>query len=142
MLDYYKLDVKCPLCGKELKDESKLLDGIPAIKLFARLGEKSGFVWLSALYGSYASESTLDIPDGTITTFICPHCMKELTTNETCNLCHAPMVDLHLFAGGKVSICSRAGCKKHSVEFEDLATAINHFYNQLEIQNSGFKDKG
>ncbi len=142
MLDYYKLDVKCPLCGKELKDESKLLDGIAAIKLFARVGEKSGFVWLSALYGSYAYESTLDIPDGTITTFICPHCMKELTTNETCNLCQAPMVDLHLFAGGKVSICSRAGCKKHSVEFEDLATAINHFYNQLEIQNSGFTDKG
>ncbi|HNT51965.1 MAG TPA: hypothetical protein PKH19_01085, partial [Candidatus Syntrophosphaera sp.] len=46
----------------------------------------------------------------------------------------APMVDFHLYEGGKVSICSRAGCKKHSIEFEDIATAMNHFYNEFEVQ--------
>ncbi|MDD3144449.1 MAG: hypothetical protein PHG32_09730, partial [Candidatus Cloacimonetes bacterium] len=45
-----------------------------------------------------------------------------------------PLVDFHLIEGGKVSICSRAGCKKHSIEFEDLATAMYHFYNEYDIQ--------
>ena len=64
----------------------------------------------------------------------------ELKSIETCAECDAPMVDFHLTEGGKVSLCSRAGCKKHSIEFEDLATAMNHFYNEYEVQKFNFAE--
>ncbi len=134
MTNYYKLTLKCPKCGHELGDESKLIDGVPAIKLRVRTGQEEGTIWLSALYGSYKVDSSLPVREGEISSFFCPHCGEELSSAENCNVCQAPLVDFHLFEGGKVSICSRAGCTKHSVEFEDLNTAINHFFNEFEVQ--------
>lgn len=95
---------------------------------------KEGYIWLSAIYGSYNLDSTIPIQTGEIALFKCPHCLAELTAVEHCAECGAPMVDFHLYEGGKVSICSRAGCTKHSIEFEDLATAMNHFYNEFDVQ--------
>ena len=135
MQNYYKLTLKCPKCGRELSDETKLIDGIPAVKLLVRTGNEEGHIWLSSLYGSYSQESTLTARDGEISVLSCPHCGGELTSHENCNICQAPLVDFHLFEGGKVSICSRAGCTKHSIEFEDLNTAINHFFNEFELQS-------
>lgn len=135
MHNYYQLTLKCPKCSKELRDEDKLIDGVPAMKLLVRSGNEEGSVWLSALYGSFSKESTLTPRDGEISCFSCPHCGEELTSEENCNICQAPLVDFHLFEGGKVSICSRAGCTKHSIEFEDLSTAINHFMNEFELQS-------
>ncbi|MBW6514069.1 MAG: hypothetical protein K0B87_04875, partial [Candidatus Syntrophosphaera sp.] len=89
---YYKLTVKCPSCGQELGDESKLIDGVPAIKLITQIGDKNGTIWLSSYYGSYEYESTFKINEGEITTFKCPHCLKDLTSSENCNVCHAPLV--------------------------------------------------
>ena len=134
MQNYYKLSLKCPKCGLKLGDDGKIIDGVPAIKLQIRSGEEAGTVWLSALYGSYNKESTLTVRDGEISVFSCPHCGADLVSEENCNICQAPLVDFHLFEGGKVSICSRAGCTKHSIEFEDLNTAINHFINEFELQ--------
>jgi predicted RNA-binding Zn-ribbon protein involved in translation (DUF1610 family) len=98
------------------------------------MGEKEGFIWLSSIYGSYNLESTFEIKQDDVAEFKCPHCMKELTSSENCSVCGAPLVDFHLIEGGKVSICSRAGCRKHSIEFEDVATAMNHFYNEFDVQ--------
>lgn len=134
MHNYYKLTIKCPKCGVELGDPEKLIDGVPAVRLLIQSHGEQGMAWLSALYGSYSKESSLVARDGEISIFSCPHCHKELTSQESCNLCQAPLVDFHLFEGGKASICSRAGCTKHSIEFEDLNTAIHHFFNEFDIQ--------
>ena len=135
MKNYYKLSLKCPKCCKELGDTEKIIDGIPAVKFIIHSDGEEGLIWLSALYGSYEKQSTLSVPEGEISSFSCPHCKAELISSANCNLCQAPLVDLHLFEGGKVSICSRAGCTKHSIEFEDLNTAINHFFNVFETQS-------
>jgi hypothetical protein len=134
MLNFVKLTLKCPKCGKPLVDETKMIDNVPSIKLFIRMGEKEGYIWLSSIYGSYNLESTFEILKDEIAVFKCPHCLSDLTSDESCGECSAPLVDFHLIEGGKVSICSRAGCKKHSIEFEDLATAMSHFYNEFENQ--------
>lgn len=135
MTHYYKLSLKCPKCCEKLGDEEKLIDGVTSVKFNIQSRGQEGQLWLSALYGSYEKECTLDVPKGEISSFFCPHCKAELISHANCNLCQAPLVDLHLFEGGKVSICSRAGCTKHSIEFEDLNTAINHFFNAFELQN-------
>jgi ssDNA-binding Zn-finger/Zn-ribbon topoisomerase 1 len=134
MLNFINLAVKCPKCGQQLLDEKKLIDNVPSIKIFIRMGDKEGYIWLSSIYGSYNLESSFEIHKNEIATFKCPHCLEELTSSEHCQECGAPLVDFHLIEGGKVSICSRAGCKKHSIEFEDIATAMNHFYNEFDMQ--------
>jgi ssDNA-binding Zn-finger/Zn-ribbon topoisomerase 1 len=134
MLNIISLELKCPRCGKELNDESKLIDNVPSVKTLIQMGEKEGTLWLSSVYGSYNLESTIEILPEEVAVFKCPHCKQELTSGEICSECSAPMVDFHLLEGGKVSICSRAGCKKHSIEFEDISTAINHFYNEFDMQ--------
>ena len=40
------------------------------------------------------------------------------------------MVPFHLDMGGKVSICSRNGCKNHFVEFDDLSVAMKRLYQE------------
>jgi Zn finger protein HypA/HybF involved in hydrogenase expression len=45
------------------------------------------------------------------------------------------MLPFHLDMGGKVSICSRIGCKNHFVEFEDLSVALRQFYQEYGYQN-------
>lgn len=135
MRDPISLNLSCPRCGKSLNDVSTLIDDYPSIKLLIRTSQNEGSIWLSSVYGSYEHKSTCDVPPNEIAVFSCPHCAAKLTSRKTCDLCDAPMVDFHLPAGGLVSICSRAGCKKHSVEFEDIETAINYFYNTYDAHN-------
>jgi len=134
MLNLVTVKLKCVHCGHSLMDPERLVDNVESIKLYLKIGKNEGYIWLSSIYGSYNLESTIDIEDGEVAQFKCPHCFHDLKSVETCNECQAPLIDFHLIEGGKVSLCSRAGCKKHSVEFEDLATAMNHFYNDFELQ--------
>jgi ssDNA-binding Zn-finger/Zn-ribbon topoisomerase 1 len=117
-----------------MMDPEHLVDNVASIKIYLRIGDKEGYIWLSAIYGSYNLESSIEIEPGQVAQFKCPHCFQELKSEEHCSECNAPLVDFHLVEGGKVSLCSRAGCKKHSIEFEDLSTALNHFYNEFELQ--------
>ncbi len=138
MLNLVTVELKCIHCGHSLMDNEHQVDNVASIKLYLKLLEQEGYIWLSSIYGSYNLDSTIDICEGEVAQFKCPHCFHELKSIETCVECDAPMVDFHLKEGGKVSLCSRAGCKKHSIEFEDLATAMNHFYNEYEMQKFNF----
>lgn len=142
MLNLITVQLKCVHCGHTMMDHERLIDNVPSVKLYLKIGDHEGYIWLSSIYGSYNLESTIDIKDGDIALFKCPHCLHELKSTETCGECEAPMIDFHLEEGGKMSLCSRAGCKKHSVEFEDLATAMNHFYNDFELQKHNFAEPG
>lgn len=140
MLNLVTVQLKCVHCGLLLVDPEHLVDNVPSIKLYLKIGEKEGYIWLSSIYGSYNLESSIEIKDGEIAQFKCPKCFHELKSADLCSECGAPMVDFHLVEGGKVSLCSRAGCKKHSIEFEDLATAINHFYNEFDLQKYAYTE--
>lgn len=134
MLNFISVQLKCVHCGHSLMDPEHLIDNVESIKLYLRIGDQEGYIWLSSIYGSFNLDSTFDVETGQIAQFKCPSCFHELKSAELCNECNAPLIDFHLMEGGKVSICSRAGCTKHSIEFEDLATALNHFYNEYELQ--------
>jgi hypothetical protein len=46
-----------------------------------------------------------------------------------CEKCNAKMALMNIEDGGNIQICSRKGCKKHLLEFEDLQTELKAFYN-------------
>jgi hypothetical protein len=51
------------------------------------------------------------------------------------------MVPFYLDMGGKVSICSRSGCKNHHVEFEDLSMALRKLYQEYGFRGRKYPKK-
>jgi predicted RNA-binding Zn-ribbon protein involved in translation (DUF1610 family) len=133
MYELMSLRVKCPECGHSLMDREHTVDNVPGIHLDVQCKDKKGEIWLSSIYGSFNFTSTIDLPKNEIVDFFCPECHKQVISKTGCNICGAYMVPFFLDIGGKVSICSRSGCKNHFVEFEDLSIALSRFYEEYGI---------
>jgi hypothetical protein len=140
MMDLISLKVKCPVCYTSLMDENNLIDNEPGVKLKIHLNNEIGNIWFSSIYGSFNFHSDIDIPDNNIGVFECPHCQTQIPSEKNCDLCSSPLVELNLIDGGKVKFCSKAGCKNHSVEFQDLKTAVGHIYENFPYQGNGMKN--
>jgi len=111
-------------------DKENLVDNEPSIRLYIEKAGRKGVINLSSIYGSYNYKSDIEIPPGEIATFYCIHCNALLNSKSECLNCGAEMVPFYLDMGGKVSICSRSGCKNHHVEFEDLSMALRKLYQE------------
>lgn len=130
MTKVVSLAVKCPHCDASLMDTGRLINNRESIKLWIHtpIGQK-GYLWLSSIYGDYNFISEFPIKEGEIVEFFCPDCKESLIHKKNeCDVCSAPIVSLNCTIGGRVSICSRSGCKNHYVVFEDLDTTIRKFY--------------
>jgi len=130
MVKSVSIHVKCPLCKTSLMDNEHLLNAKPSIKLNIELGNSRGIIRLCSIYDCYDHDSDMDISDVDIAIFSCPHCNQILNTLEKCDICDAPIVSFALDIGGKVAICSRKGCTKHYVTFENPHDAVNKFYDE------------
>jgi hypothetical protein len=124
-----QVNVKCPYCEESLMDEEHEIDNYPSIKVTIEFKGRYGWLRLSSLYGSYNAESEFPIPHCEIVRFFCPKCNANLEGMRKCEECGAPMIAMDFVNGGVVQICSRKGCKKHLIEFEDLETEIRAFYD-------------
>jgi ssDNA-binding Zn-finger/Zn-ribbon topoisomerase 1 len=135
MYNFVSLNVKCPICGVSFMDETHPVDNEPSIKLNIKIANKNGVINLSSIYGSYNYICDVDCPNNDIAEFTCPHCHFDLNSDIECKVCKAPMVPFYLDMGGRVSVCSRAGCKNHVIEFEDLSMALAKFYQEYGYIN-------
>jgi len=117
----FPIKLRCPHCNHSLLDPNFLLDDQPSVRLTISFSGKHGWLRLSSLYGSYNLKSEYEIPMDTIADFFCPHCHSELVGSSTCVVCNAPMVPMTIYGGGLIQICSRRGCKSHSM---DLVNSI------------------
>ncbi|MEI6575194.1 MAG: hypothetical protein WCO63_03355 [Bacteroidota bacterium] len=136
MYDFVSLSVKCPICGVSLMDGNHPVDNKPSIRLGIESNGQSGFVCLSSIYGSYNYTCDIAIDKDQLTRLSCPSCKKQITSKQECVNCGAPMVPLFLDMEGKVSFCSRYGCKSHFVEFEDLTHVLQRLY-----EDYGYEDQ-
>jgi len=128
------IQVNCPYCQKSLMDENHPIKDVPSIALNAKIptekGDVEGTIRLSSYYGDYQVETSLVVLDGATVQFFCPSCKHELDGSRLCNACKAPMVALEFPRGGRVQFCSRRGCKKHLIEFEDPEAELEAFYRE------------
>lgn len=129
MASHVALKLKCPSCRKSLMDKAHQIDGQSAIGLGVDVKGKKGWLRLSPVYGSYKMESEFPIAKDAIVKISCPHCQTALRSTNECEVCGAPMVPLMLEEGGRMFICSRRGCKKHFLEFEDINGALAKFHD-------------
>ena len=124
-----QLNVDCPHCKRSLLDKEETKDDCPVVRVTIRYKQKKGELLLSSLYGSYNHTQSFSIPSGETVSFFCPWCNSSLMSTTRCTRCNAQMVSLAIAEGGGIQICSRQGCKKHILEFEDLETESKAFYN-------------
>jgi len=124
------LKVKCPLCHQSLMDYTHFLNAKPSIKLTIEAGGKHGVINLCSTYGCYEKSSNIELVKDEIARLICPHCNKPLPSSAVCEDCQAPILDFSIEKGGRVHVCSRIGCKKHAVSFEDIYTTLTSFYEE------------
>lgn len=132
MYNLIALKINCPHCEKSLMDAHTLIDNMPGVKLEVTFDDQHGVIHLSSIYGSYNYTANIKIPLGKEVTFSCPHCKEPVVSELKCDECSAHMVPLKIKDNGLVRICSRAGCKKHNVEFEELSRALEHFYKNFD----------
>ena len=136
MYNFVSLSLKCPHCGVSLMDPDSLVDNETSIALHIDIAKKKGDINLSSIYGSYNYTCNIDCPIDEIAVFSCPQCGKDLNCEAECKICKAPMANLILDMGGKISICTRSGCKNHSVEFNDLNIALKKMYQEFGYQKN------
>ena len=126
------LKVKCPHCHKSLMDYTHFLHDKPSIKLHIEIKDHHGVINLASCYGCYDKVCNIELVDNEIARLSCPFCKKELPSPTKCEDCGAPLVGFVLEKGGIVHICSRVGCKKHYVTFEDIYDTLTQFYNEYD----------
>jgi len=134
MYSYVSLKTECPHCGKSLMDKKKLVDEIPSIKLKIKSDNAEGIINFSAFYGSYNYLTDIEIEKDKEYHFSCTNCKTELASDTTCDICAAPLIPLNIKGGGVIRFCSRAGCKKHNVVFEDLSS-VHHYFQETFDEN-------
>ena len=118
------ISVKCPNCQQSLMNDSELLDNLPVIELEAKINEKVGKILLGQEYGSYNKKFVgVDDVMGSIAVFSCVHCHQPFPVIQNCD-CGASLIGIQLEVGGMIKICSRNGCKMHSLEFQDVNDAF------------------
>jgi hypothetical protein len=122
------LTVKCAICNHSLMDYSKLIRGKPSIKLYIKSRENAGILYLCSVYGCYDKHSDIEMVEGDIVELLCPVCKNNLKSKSVCNICGAPIFVLSLETGGKLHTCSRVGCRKHKVVFEDIYDDLTRYY--------------
>ena len=130
------INVNCPRCGKSLMDHDHQIDGKPGIKLLIKTEKGTSNIWLSSMYSSYNFISDIELEKGQIYVFSCPFCNSEITSEEHCDICKASMSFVVLDMGGKINFCSRRGCNKHSMEFEDVSMALKKLYEDFDSYSS------
>jgi hypothetical protein len=122
------LFIKCPLCGKSLMDNDLLLGNKPSVKINIQTTEDRGILHLCSVYGCILKKMDIHVEEGEVVDMFCPHCNKDLSSNEKCEECEAPMVSFVIRAGGVVRICSRNGCTNHHIVFKEVADEMSKFY--------------
>jgi hypothetical protein len=122
-----KLHVQHAACpnGCSLMSKTVLIGGYPAITVAASYGDQAGVVHLDPAYGGFDNIMGVDVPNGDVVEFSCPHCGVSLRhTSETCTTCSSPTFVVHLPRGSLVQGCLRKGCFAHKLVLADIGDQI------------------
>ncbi len=123
--------VKCPKCRTLLMNKEKTINGKPSIELDIEFKGVKGKLYMCSRYGCFDHESDIKVDHDEIANLYCPHCSESLVTDVKCEACDAPMITFGIQSGGRVSFCSRHGCNKHYVAFQNLDDAIRKFHEEF-----------
>lgn len=133
MINQLKILATCPGCHASLLNPDIQVDENDAIDLLVKIGSAMGHIYLSQIYGSYNKQfGNVEDVRGAIVECSCPSCYTPFPVHGLCE-CKAPMIGLGIQTGGTIKVCTRNGCKKHALEFENADDAFFLFQNQDDV---------
>jgi hypothetical protein len=112
-------------------NDNRILNGKPTIELDVVFNGVKGKLYMCSRYGCFDHECDIKIDHEAVAEISCPHCNHSLSTSVKCEACDAPMITFGIKSGGRVSFCSRKGCTKHYVAFQNLDDAIRKFHEEF-----------
>ena len=118
----------CPKGDSLISDEVKLRN-TPSIKVAARIKGRKGTIFLSAFFGDFTFQTSLELNKGDVVELFCAECGQSLSIDEVCRACGATMFAVNLPDGGRVEACPRVGCHNHKLTLVDLDTQFLRFYS-------------
>jgi len=122
---------RCPQ-GCNLMNAEHPIHEYPSIHVKATYQGRSGSIYLDPVYGRHDNIAEIEIPDGEIVEFSCPHCNTSLSDPErTCSRCSAGVFSLQLPKGGSVEACRRNGCPGHRLEIITGEQAMQRAFDEL-----------
>jgi NADH-quinone oxidoreductase subunit E len=119
----FPLEVVCPQCDHSLMDSEHHEHGHPMINIMATYNGSRETIRLSGLYGIHKTQPQHKIPFNVTVEFLCPHCNAKLNSSAICPECEAPMTQMLVRGGARLSICSRSGCEGHMLDIDSTATS-------------------
>jgi len=120
---YKILDIQHAYCTKgcDLMTDNVKIHDMKAIAVKIKYQDKEGLIYLDPEFGSYDHESEIEVPDGAIVQFYCPHCGVSLQAkDETCRTCSAPVFHLELPGEAGITGCLRKGCFEHKLKIRSF----------------------
>jgi predicted RNA-binding Zn-ribbon protein involved in translation (DUF1610 family) len=122
------LELHCPNCKAILTEGTKVV-----LQGYSTKGKEKGEIRLSAVFGDYAAETELNLSDGEIVEFQCPHCEASLMIATKCKECNASMASLNIKEGGTLDFCPRKGCHNHVMGgFKDVDEMMRIMNNVMD----------
>jgi hypothetical protein len=126
--DMLVMQLCCPHCSEVLTEGNRI-----RLDAYLKDTNQDGELYLSAVFGEYDMQTTLDIPQGTTAEFRCPKCDQGIMISFYCRACNAPMASLNQVGGGYVEFCCRRGCKGHAIggqgDIDDMISLMNKKFN-------------
>ena len=128
------VDVQHAYCPKgcNLINEDVKINGLNSIMVDLKYKDQKGKIYLDPEYGSFDHKSEVDVPDGEVVEFFCPHCGVSLTEEgEKCSNCSSPVFHIDLPEQGTVIGCLKKGCFDHKlkvVSFDSMHLELDNDY--------------
>ena len=100
----------CPK-GHDLMDHIIKIDGMPTIKIRAKVNENEGFINIDHIYGKTRNIFGIKLEDNTCIEVSCPKCHISLTDkNEKCPRCGSNIYFFEVPDKGILKGCTQKGC--------------------------------
>jgi len=122
--------------GHDLLSSEVRIDGLPSIRVKARVGGEVGIVALDPVFGSGRHHYELDVAPDATPTYSCPRCDVSLLDGESrCPQCSAPICVLSTPPHGVIQLCTRRGCSWQ--HWEAMEAAGGRQYVEIRVEDNG-----
>lgn len=132
---------QCPN-GHELMDDNHKIEGLPSIKLVAKLGENVGYVHLDAIYGSNMHHYGIPAIKEKSFKLHCPECDIEMNDDSiNCPECGTSCYKLIIPNKGELLGCARYGGTWQKWDYMDKKGESEYVLLEISDNGSGIPDE-
>lgn len=105
--------IKNATCSKNhiLMDDDLKINGLPSIKMKARMNGQEGYLNFDPIYGKHNNHYGLPFSPNNVADLSCPECeISLIDKSQQCPECSSPIYVLNTTTQGTIEGCSKFGC--------------------------------